>query len=496
MAGMEPSRDISETQGAAPGDAAAGLGGGEDARSSAAETPADGLPAHERHLVLGIMMAGTTAACISQSMMIAALPTVMHEFAVSASLGQLLTTAYIFTLGLFSAMSAYLVSRVDAKALFLVSMAGFSLGCAASIVAPNYPLLLAARLVQAIGAGIALPLIQVVAMSVYPKSQYGRAMGIVGVIIGFAPAIGPAISGVIIDVWGWRAVFVSLGTIAAAVIVLAVPLLPNVVRRPPTHAPLDAASAVLFIAGFSLVMVAAALMEESGALALAAAAGVLGAACLFVFVRRQLRIPNPLLKLSCFFDRTFTAAALLVMLSHIAFMSASIMVPMFVQDVQGGSATVSGLVILPGAVLLGFLNPVTGRYLDKHGARPLIFAGCALLIVGSLAFVPCDADTPAWAITAIYGLRTVGIACLMMPMTAYACKGLSAEDMPQGNAILTSLRQIFGSLSSSVLITVFAVASGGAALTSFGFGVSFLAVTGVIAVVFVVALVVLPKSAR
>ena len=164
-----------------------------------AQGVSDGLPKRQRTIVLAVMMSGTTAACISQSMMIAALPTIMHEYSVSASLGQLLTTSYIFTLGLISAMTAYLVHRVDSKKLFIAAMVCFVAGCAAALVAPNYPLLLASRLLQAGGAGIALPLIQVVALSVYPKSEYGRAMGLVGLIIGFAPAIGPTVSGFLID---------------------------------------------------------------------------------------------------------------------------------------------------------------------------------------------------------------------------------------------------------------------------------------------------------
>ena len=139
-----------------------------------AQGVSDGLPKRQRTIVLAVMMSGTTAACISQSMMIAALPTIMHEYSVSASLGQLLTTSYIFTLGLISAMTAYLVHRVDSKKLFIAAMVCFVAGCAAALVAPNYPLLLASRLLQAGGAGIALPLIQVVALSVYPKSVGAR----------------------------------------------------------------------------------------------------------------------------------------------------------------------------------------------------------------------------------------------------------------------------------------------------------------------------------
>ena len=462
------------------------------------ETQRDGLPPKQRMLVLGIMMSGTTAACISQSMMIAALPAVMHEFFVSAELGQLITTGYIFTLGLFSAMSAYLVSKFDAKRLFLIAMAGFAAGCVLALFAPNYPVLLAAREVQAIGAGITLPLIQVVALSVYPKSQYGRAMGLVGVIIGFAPAIGPTISGVIIDMWGWRAVFVALAAVAVAVVALAVPLLPNVIRRDEAqHQHFDALSAVLFCAGFVLVFVGASFIEGAGHVAVAAAALVAGVVLLVAFARRQLRIPNPLLKLSCFAIRNFSVGVGLVVLAQLAFLTASIMVPLFVQDVQGYSAAVSGLVILPGAVLLGFLNPVTGRYLDAHGPRPLLYMGCALLVAGTLAFVACDSDTPAWVVTVLYGVRICGVSCLMMPMTAYASKQLPLEDMAQGTAIITSSRQLISSLASSGLIAVMAATSGNElGVDAHGFGVSFTALAAIIAVGFVAGAVLLPRKSE
>lgn len=460
--------------------------------------PPDGLPKRERTKVLAIMMSGTTAACISQSMMIAALPTIMHEFNVDAALGQLLTTAYIFTLGLFSAMTAYLVNRLDTRKLFLASMGSFVVGCAASLVAPNYPLLLASRLLQAGGAGIALPLIQVVALSVYPKSEYGKAMGIVGVIIGFAPAIGPTISGFFIDVWGWRSVFVALGGVTLVVMVLAALFLKDVVKHESAQARFDVASGLLYTAGFALVLVGVSVMESAGQVSVAAVLPALvGAAGLAVFAVRQLRIPNPLLKLSCFRDRTFSVGLLLVLLGHIGFMSASIMVPLFVQDVQGQSAAVSGLTILPGAVLLGFLNPVTGRYLDKHGPKPLIIAGTLLLVAGTLAFVPLGPGTPEWVVTVLYGVRTVGVACLMMPMTAYACTTLAQDDIAQGTAIITSLRQIFGSLASSLLIALMALASSSPlGIDAFGFGVSFAVQAAIIAVGGTVGFILVAKGEK
>ena len=209
------------------------------------------------------------------------------------------------------------------------------------------------------------------------------------------------------------------------------------------------------------------------------------------------RIEQPLLKLSCFRNRTFAIATVLVMMSQMAFMVGSIMVPLFVQDVQGGSATVSGLTILPGAVLLGFLNPVTGRLLDRYGPRPLVAVGCAVLAAGTLAFAACDAGTPEWAITVLYGVRTVGVACLMMPMTAHACAALSLEDIAQGTAIITSFRQIFGALSSSALITVMALASSNElGIDVGGFALSFEVQAAVIVVGFVVGMAFLPRPQR
>lgn len=458
----------------------------------------DGLPPRERHVVLGIMMSGATASCISQSMMIAALPTIMHEFAVDAALGQLLTTAYIFTLGLFSAMTGYLMNRINSKTLFIAAMACFVVGCVATLVAPNYPLLLASRLLQAGGAGISLPLIQLVALSVYPKSQYGRAMGIVGLIIGFAPAIGPTVSGVMIDVWGWRSVFVMLGCVAAVVIALTALFLRDVVRRPKDAGRFDVLSSLLYAVGFVLVLVGATAVESTGEISLASVGlFVAGVAVLALFAVRQFRIPNPFLQLACFKDRTFTVSTLLVIVSHIAFMAPSIMVPLFVQDIQGRSATVSGLTLLPGAVLLGFLNPVTGRLLDKHGPRPLIIGGGVLIVAGTVAFTVIEPSAPEWLVTVLYGVRTIGIACLMMPMTAHACTTLPTEQLAQGTAIITSFRQILGALSSSILIGVMAItAYSESGVDIHGFDISFTAQAAVVAVGAVIGLVLMPRLGK
>ncbi len=469
------------------------------AAPKAAEVNSEGgLPPRKRRAVLSIMVTGTTAACITQSMLIAALPTIMAEFAIDASAGQLLTTAYIFTLGLISALTAFLMNRFNSKKLFLASMASFAIGCIAAIFAPNYPCLLVARLVQAGGAGICLPLVQLVALNVYPKSQYGRATSIVGMIIGFAPAVGPTISGFLIDMWGWRSMFWILGAIGIAVIVLTTISLPDVVKRPDHPVRFDLASTLLYLVGFVALMVGVSLVESSGSFP-GVALIIIGAgvALLFVFARRQLRIPNPLLKLACFRNRTFAVSTLLVVLSHIAFMAPSIMVPLFVQDIQGQSATISGLTILPGAIMMGIMNPFTGRYLDKHGPHRLIVAGCTLIFAGTVAFACIPASVPEWVVTVLYGVRMVGISCLMMPMTAWACTTLSNDDLAQASAITTSFRQVFGSMSASLFITAMALTSQNAlGVDLAGFDFSFWLQSAVPVIALVIGLFVLPKSKK
>ena len=323
--------------------------------------------------------------------MIAALPTIMHEYSVSASLGQLLTTSYIFTLGLISAMTAYLVHRVDSKKLFIAAMVCFVAGCAAALVAPNYPLLLASRLLQAGGAGIALPLIQVVALSVYPKSEYGRAMGLVGLIIGFAPAIGPTVSGFLIDFWGWRSVFVILGAVSAVVVVLSFFVLSDVVKREGSRERFDVPSGLCTRLASAASCWGPWLWSRTlrSILCLMALAG--GALALFVFARRQARIEQPLLKLSCFRNRTFAIATVLVMMSQMAFIVGSI-TGAVVRTGRAGRQRHGVRADYPaGRGAARVLEPGDGRLLDRFGPRPLVAVGCAVLAAGTLAFAACDA---------------------------------------------------------------------------------------------------------
>lgn len=302
-----------------------------------------------------IMFVGTFFLCISQAMMINALPAILVEFDISAGYGQLITTGYIFALGLISSMTATLVDRFSTKTLCLCSFASFLLGCVVALTAQDFTMLMIGRFLQAGGAGISLPLIQDVALIIYPKEEYGKAMGAVGLIIGFAPAIGPAVAGPIIDLWGWRAIFSILGVCVALIFVLSIFFVHNLAEYRETK--FNALSCVLFCTGFILVMVGLTHTETFGFADIASVGPlVAGLAVLLLYVRNEIFSSDPMLHLSSFRSKRFTVDCILVVFAHASMMIASIMVPLYVQGVQGDSATISGLIIMPGAILLGVLN--------------------------------------------------------------------------------------------------------------------------------------------
>ena len=404
---------------------------------------------------LFVMLAGAFVSSTAYSMLTAALPAIMGEFAVDATLGQLLTTGYIYALGIMSAMTAFLITRCNLRRLFLLALGFFVVGCALALAAPNYPLLLAARILQACGNGILMPLLQAVAVQVYPKERRGFALGLVGMVIAFAPVLGPTLSGVLCDMWGWRSIFVILGALSAAAWLLAA----VTVRDLGEHAAarFDAPSCALFVAGLVSLMAGVTFAEQLGPWSPAVYVPVLSSIVLMVlFVRRQLALDEPLLNVALFKSKHFLLGVGLVALAQVAVIAATLQVPLYVQELHGMSALESGLILFPGAIINAALSAPCGSFYDRHGMRISATVGLALLATGTLAFVAFDEATPAAVIAGAYAVRMVGLTFLMMPMTAYALEKLSGRDVAHGTAIVNTVRQIAGSLGSSLLVAMMA----------------------------------------
>ena len=454
-------------------------------------------------VMLFVMLVGAFVSSTAYSMLTSALPAIMTEFSVDATLGQLLTTAYIYVLGITSAMTAFLITRYSSRLLFLLALGFFVLGCVFAIISPNYPCLLASRCLQAVGNGILMPLIQTVAVAIYPKERRGFALGLVGMVIAFAPVLGPTLSGVITDLWGWKSIFMILGCLGGASWLAAFFTVSDAVDHERVR--FDVQSSLLFVGGLVCLMLGITSAEQTGIYSWMAYVPVLGAFLLLMaFVRKQLAMDEPLLKVGLFGSKHFFLGVGLVAMAQIGVIAGTLQVPLYVQEIHGMSALQSGLILFPGAIINALLSAPVGNFYDKHGMRVSATVGLTLLGLGTFAFVLVDEHTNAILITLMYALRMVGLTFLVMPMTAYALEKLTGGDVAHGTAIVNTVRQIAGSIGSSFMVSMMAAATveldpgaptAESGLSMVGFHASFGLQTALIVfTIIVVLMVVKPKK--
>lgn len=411
------------------------------------------------YLILMVMMTGAFSGSLSQSLLTSALPAIMRDFQISATLGQWLTTIYIMVLGIATSTTAFLINRFNNRKLFLAAMSIFLTGCLIAIFTPSFFILILARIMQAFGAGILMPLIQVTALNNFPPEEHGRAMGLVGLVISFGPALGPTLSGLMVDSFGWRSIFYLLSAVASTVILLSyfTVKLDNVTSR---EGRMDYLSAIVYGLAFSALMLGVTLQEMSGFTDIKTIGSfVTGFILLYIFIKKQLKSPAPLLKLDLFKSFTFSLTTILSIIVYWAMMSGTIMVPIYIQTVKGLSALTSGFVLLPGALLLAFLSPVSGYLLDKYNPRLVSLLGMFFLAVGTSAFALFSLQTGVYTVAFFYALRMSGISFILMPLTAYGIGTLNKEDVPHGTAIVISVRQMTGALGASIMVALMTAAS-------------------------------------
>lgn len=441
------------------------------------------LSTGKRNIILVTLMAGAFIASIGQNMLTAALSSIMVEFQISASLGQLLTTGYIMLLGIISALSAFLIRKYATKNLFLCCMGLFLAGGILAFFAPSFPVLLFGRAIQACGAGVLVPLLQTVAFYLFPKEKHGQAMGIVMLVIGFAPALGPVVSGVFVDLWGWRSIFILMIGVAMAAFALGAVNLCDFSDGEKGR--MDLFSTVLYGFGFCGFMLGVTSMKEAGIFAMQTLL-LLGGGVLFLglFIYRQLRERHPMMELRLFGNKEFCIAAILIGLTYMASMSGATIVPLYIQTARGESATLSGLVVLPGMLVSILLSPVAGKLFDQFGARRVTLTGLLILFLGNSGFVFCTENSSLLMVTLLYLIRMFGTTLLLTPLSAYSVSTLEKGQIPQSTAIVTSFRQMVASLATSILVVVISVISAPVAVTAQAVQVSF----GIQSVVYLAAI--------
>lgn len=311
---------------------------------------ANGRPYHRTWLVLTLLV-GTFSTFITQTLLTTAFPTLMAYFHISANAVQWLTTGFMLIMGIMIPVSAWMLTRINSKILYLAAMIIFGLGTLLAYFSVNFQMLLVARMIQAMGVGISAPVFQTIMSSVYPPEKRGAAMGTAGIVIGLAPAIGPTLSGWIIDNHSWRALFLFIMPINLAVIVISLFTLRKVL--PTSKQPIDWWSVLISTIGFGSMLYGFSSVGESGwGDPVVLVTLIIGIIFIILFVWRQLHMDQPLLELRVFKIPAFTLSAVLTALSYMAMMGVEMILPLYIQTVLGRSPMDSGLILLPGAIMM------------------------------------------------------------------------------------------------------------------------------------------------
>nr|WP_239255055.1 MDR family MFS transporter [Listeria ilorinensis] len=418
------------------------------------EKPVDvnGRP-FNRNLLVITMIVGAFVAVLNQTLLATALPMIMDDLDITAATGQWLTTAFLLTNGIMIPITAMLIEKISSKVLFITAMVVFTIGTIIAAVAQSFPILLTGRIVQAAGAGIMMPLLQTIFLLIFPREKRGAAMGIMGLVMAFAPAIGPTLSGWIVDSYDWRVLFIVLIPIAVFDIILAFFGMKKVVALKENK--IDILSIILSSVGFGSMLYGFSSAGNDGwGDPIVVTTLIIGAIVTVLFIWRQLSIEHPMLEFRVFRYPIFSLSVILSSIVTMAMIGAEIVLPLYIQSIRGETALQSGLLLLPGAIVMGIMSPITGIIFDKIGARWLSISGLTILTLGTIPFMFLTADTPLWYIVVFYAIRFLGISMAMMPIGTAGMNALPNELINHGSAVNNTIRQIAGSIGTAVLITV------------------------------------------
>ncbi|WP_051207924.1 DHA2 family efflux MFS transporter permease subunit [Saccharospirillum impatiens] len=428
----------------------------------ATQTPTDSIPDYNRTVIVVILIAGAFVSVLNQTLMLVAIPPIMQDFEANASLAQWVTTAFMLASGLLIPITAALMDKYSSRTLYLAALVIFTLGTLLGAVAQTFTMLLIARIIQGAAAGIIMPMIQTLMMIMFPIEKRGAAMGLVGLVVAFAPAIGPALSGWVVDQFSWRYLFVLILPIAALVILAALLFMKNVTRQRASK--IDSLSVIMSSFGWGGLLFGFSMAGSAGWGSASVLVSLLvGAMSLAAFIHRQQSLEQPLLDFKVFHSHTFTVTTFLSVLVFTLLIGTQTMIPLYVQSVRGMSALDAGLILLPGAVMMGIVSPLAGRLFDRFGIQVLAISGFVLLSLAMfiLATVP-DSVHPAWIVAASIS-QMLGATLLMMPLITAGINSLPIPLIAHAAAMNNTLRMVGASIGTALLITVL---SGRAALFS------------------------------
>nr|WP_326831713.1 MDR family MFS transporter [Arthrobacter sp. BL-252-APC-1A] len=408
--------------------------------------------------MIGLLLVSSFVVILNETIMSVALPRLMADLDISAATAQWLTTGFMLTMAVVIPATGFLLQRFSMRALFLAAMSLFSTGTLVAALAPGFETLLAGRIIQASGTAIMIPLLMTTVLNTVPAHRRGSIMGTISIVIAVAPAIGPTVSGLILSVLDWRWMFWLVLPIALLALVLGALKVQNLTETRRT--PFDILSILLSTLAFGGLIFGLSSIGE-------AAAGeapmpvwiplAVGAAALAAFVARQLflqRTDRALMDLRTFASRPFVVAIIMVLISMMALFGCLIVLPLYLQNVLGLSALNTGLLLLPGGVVMAILSPIVGRLYDRVGPRPLVVPGALVLSTALWGMTLLDQDTPVALVIALHCLLNAGLGFIFTPLFTSSLGSLHRSLYSHGSAILNTLQQLAGAAGTAVFITL------------------------------------------
>ncbi|WP_107925729.1 MDR family MFS transporter [Lysinibacillus parviboronicapiens] len=400
-----------------------------------------------------VLMVGTFLTIINQTLLVTALPKIMSDLDINAINAQWLITAFMLISGIMIPTSAFLLNTITNRTLFFVAMCSFAIGTVICALSTTFNTLLLGRIIQAVGSGLMIPLMQTLMFLVYPAERRGEAMGLVGIVIAFSPAIGPTLSGWIVDYYDWRYLFYIILPIVGVNILLAFFYMKNIINL--TKPKVDFFSIFLSSIGLGSLLYGISVAGNIGWQNMTTwIYCVIGIVVIVIFSRRQFKLAQPFLELRVFKSRTFTLSTIIVAIIFMTMIGSEILLPIYTQSIKGFSALQSGLILLPGAIVLGVISPIAGKLFDKYGVKKISMIGMFILTVATFPFLLLTKDTATWWIVCLYSLRMLGMGFVMMPLATAGINALSNDLISHGSAINNTVRQVFASLGAAIMVGV------------------------------------------
>ncbi|QIG40266.1 multidrug efflux MFS transporter [Microbacterium sp. 4R-513] len=443
-----------------------------------AVAPSSGVLRPEESRVIWLLLAAAFVAILNETTMGVAIPHLITDLGITALQAQWLTTAFMLTMAVVIPITGFLLRRFTTRQMYIAAMSLFSLGTLIALLSPGYPLLVVARVVQASGTAIMMPLLMTTLMTVVPPNQRGRMMGRVSVVISLAPAIGPTLSGFLLDTLSWRWIFGIVLPIALVALAIGARWIHNLGET--TRAPIDVLSVVLSAFGFGGLVYGLSQIGGTAAhtdTAAEAAAGTVsrvslivalsvGVIALGLFIWRQLRLQrtdDALLDLRVFRSANFSLSIGQMGLLSVSFFGVITVVPLFLQNTLGVSALQTGLVALPGALIMGLTGPIIGRIYDRWGTRVLLIPG-TFLASGMLWFYTTfDETTSIWTVAVSQTLLSLGLALSFTPLFTASLASLQPKFYSYGSAIVGTVQQVAGAAGIALMVAILSASQASAA---------------------------------